>query len=247
MVRWKNFFSRGNLEETLTNFYQHTDLKSAQWVSIAVNKKSIAESLLTKELEIQTRSDAFSLKIAESKDGFFHQLWRNQENHGKGVLQTKSPLLLEYNSLIDTVLEKTIHDFQQKLNRVDNKSFTPTEVSQEDKGLEWLRATFTLLEKAVVESLTNPELFFQAMLFLGNNPKSSHDEIRLIIFNLDIKFEVQGNGLLRVLVYNDKNAEFGSNKKADLSGDYNFRKREMLDELTKLLSTISMGIKIHSL
>ena len=107
-----------------------------------------------------------------------------------------------------------------------------------------MRVSFNMLEKAVVQSLTDPELLFQTMLFMGTNPKSGTDEIRLITFNLDIKFEFLNNNYLRVRIYNDKNEEFGSAKKASLEGDFNFRKREMLDELTRLLSVISSGIKI---
>ncbi|MGZ3788041.1 MAG: hypothetical protein ACXVLQ_05925 [Bacteriovorax sp.] len=211
---------------------------------MAINKKTIAESFLTKELEIQTNSDAFSLKIAETKDGLLHQLWRNGEEQGSGKLPNTSNLIAEFNLLIDSLFEKKIHQYQQKLNRVDLKTFTPTEVSQEDKALEWMKVSFGLLEKAIIQSLTDPELLFQTMLFLGHNPKTSQDEIRVITFNLDIKFEFLPNGLLRVRIYDDKKAEFGSSKKAVLEGDFNFRKREMLDQLTRLISAQSKGIKL---
>ncbi|MGZ3809075.1 MAG: hypothetical protein ACXVCE_13390 [Bacteriovorax sp.] len=211
---------------------------------MAINKKTIAESFLTKELEIQTNSDAFSLKIAETKDGLLHQLWRNGEEQGSEKLPNTSNLIAEFNLLIDSLFEKKIHQYQQKLNRVDLKTFTPTEVSQEDKALEWMKVSFGLLEKAIIQSLTDPELLFQTMLFLGHNPKTSQDEIRVITFNLDIKFEFLPNGLLRVRIYDDKKAEFGSSKKAVLEGDFNFRKREMLDQLTRLISAQSKGIKL---
>jgi hypothetical protein len=64
-----------------------------------------------------------------------------------------------------------------------------------------------------------------------------------VAFNLDIKFEILKNGLLRVKIYNDKDGAFGSIKLASLEGDYKFRNREMLDELTKLISVLAPGIK----
>jgi hypothetical protein len=79
---------------------------------------------------------------------------------------------------------------------------------------------------------------------MGQNPKMSHEEIRLITFNMDIKFEFLSNGLLRVHIYNDKEGVTGSSKKAALEGDFNLRKREMFDELTALISAISSGIKL---
>lgn len=248
MLRFRNYLKkifRKNISEILTSFYQHAGLKDPQWISIACNKKSIAGSLLTKELDLQSTSDAFSLKIAEAEDGLFHHLWKNQAEIGLGVLPpTALGLTQKYNELIDILLEKKIHIYQQKLSRTDSKTFTPNEVTQEDKALEWMRVSFGLLEKAVVQSLTDPELFFQTTLFIGINPNTSREEIRIIAFNLDIKFEFLTNGLLRVHIYDDKNKDFGSSKKAVLKGDFNFRKREMLDELTKLISALSRGIKL---
>ncbi len=234
-----------DIADILTRFYQHTELLEIQWISFAINKNTIANSFLTKELEILTDSDAFSLKIADLKTALNHQLWKNHESEGTSILPYDSTLINDYNILVDNLIEKKIHSYQTKLKNVDStKTFTPSEVTTEDKALEWMRASFTLLEKAVVKSLTDPELLFQTLLFMGVNPKSNQEEIRLITFNLDIKFEFLSNGMLRIHIYNDKNEETRTAKKPSLVGDFNFRKREMLDELTKLLSSIAQGIKI---
>jgi hypothetical protein len=230
-----------------SHFYQHAELYPANWISLAVNKKIIAESFLTKELEILSASDAYSLKIAETANGFQCQLWKNNQSLGKLILPLQSLLIKKYNLLIDSLLEKKVGHFQKMLSHsITTKVFQPTEISQEDKALEWIKASFGLLEKAILQSFTDPELMFQVMLFLGENPKTNTEEIRLIIFNLDTQFTFLKNGNLRVRIYNDKDADFGSSKKAAMEGDFNFRKREMLDELTKLISVISSGLKIIS-
>jgi hypothetical protein len=233
-----------NAPLNLMQFYQHAGLNKARWVAIAVNKKSIADSFLTKELDFQTDSDAYSLKMAETKKGILHQLWKNQESICRVTIEVNSPKILEFNKLSDKLIEEEILYFQKILNAsLDTKTFSALEVSQEDKALEWMRVSFTILEKAIIESLTNPEFLFQALLFFGQNQKTGNHEIRVVAFNLDIKFELQKNNLLRVQIYNDKDAEFGTTKKAVLEGDFNFRKREMLDELTRMLSVLAPGIK----
>jgi hypothetical protein len=247
MFTFLNFLKKSftiQASKPLTQFYQQSALSSPQWVSLAINKNSIAESFLTKELDLLTESDVFSLKMAETKEGILHQLWRNQVSVCKTNIERNTSLLLEFNLLINKLIESEILYFQNQLNQPQvDKIYSPAEISQEEKALEWLRVSFQVLEKAVIESLTNPELLFQSLLFFGINPKTRTHEIRIITFNLDIKFELQNNCSLRVKIYNDKNGEFGSNKKTDLEGDFNFRKREMLDELTRLFSVLSPGIK----
>ena len=143
------------------------------------------------------------------------------------------------------MIEFQFHSFKKIVNVVDPSfEFTTTQVANEDKALEWMRVSFKILERAILESLTNPELLFQTLCFFGINPKTNADEIRIIAFNLDIKFELLANHQIRVRIYNDKEGVLGSSKKAALEGDFSFRKREMLDELIKLVSALSPGIKI---
>ncbi|MDO9182544.1 MAG: hypothetical protein Q7U04_09045 [Bacteriovorax sp.] len=224
-------------------FFQEALESKVQWVSIAINKKSIAGSVLTKELDLRTENNAYSLKLALTNKGIFHHLWKNQESVKKLTLSSDTLLSSQFNRLIDRLIETEIIYFQKALNIAQEKIYSPTEISQEEKALEWIKVSFRFLEKAVIESLTNPELFFQTLLFFGINPKSQNREFRIICFNLDIQFELLENNNLRIKIYNDKNGEFGSNKKTDLQGDFSFRKREILDELTTLLSVMATGIK----
>ncbi len=240
MLNYLKKIFKKNIDEELTQFYQHAGLEDFPWISIAINNRTLANSLLTKELELQSSSNAFSLKIADTKSGHLHQLWKNQRELAHGFSNQKK----EFNQLIDNLIEKRITFFQEKLSHNDSKTFTPNEVTTEDKGLEWIKVSFKILEKAIIQSLTDPNLLFQTLLFIGKNPKTSQEEIRLITFNLDIKFEFLNNGLLRIRVYDDKDKNLGSSKKASLEGDFNFRKREMFDELIKLISLLSQGIKL---
>lgn len=236
-------FSR-NIRETMEQFYQHAGLENPQWVSVTANKKSFEGSLLSRELEIRTPHDASLARFALNDNGGTAELWKNQTSLARGSYQENDSTASGFNTLIDQLIEKKIHQYQRKLQVLDNKTFTAGEVSTEDKALEWMKVSFMMLEKAVIQSLTDPGLLFQALFFMGTNPKSGVEEMRLIVFNLDIKFEFLDNNLLRVRIYNDKNEEFGTAKKASLEGDFNYRKREMFDEFIRLLSAVSTGLKI---
>ena len=239
---------KNNVIHDLDQFFQHAGQKKPLWVSIAINKRSIANSILTKELDLLTEKDVFSLKIADSKNGLFHQLWKNHEPISEFTIAQNSPdqtkMTSHFNHLIDKHIDSEIKFFQKELNNINNDIiFTKEEIALEEKALEWMKASFKVLEKAVIESLTNPDLLFQTLLFFGINPKTQKHEVRIILFNLDIIFELHENTSIRIKIFNDKNNKFGSNKKADLEGDFKLRKREMLDELTKIISVISPGIK----
>lgn len=236
-------FFHQNIAQMIVPFYHQLGL-DAQWISLAVNKTNFEGSLLTRELQVHSKSDAYMLRLALTDKGTHAQIWQNQLSLGSGFTTKEDHSAEGLNSLLDQLIEKKIHTYQRKLQNLDNKTFTSTEVTTEEKALEWIRTSFMILEKAVVQSLTDPELLFQTLLFIGTNPKTGLEEVRLITFNLDIKYEFLPNNLLRIRIYNDKNEEFGSAKKASLEGDFNYRKREMLDELTRLLSVISAGIKI---
>lgn len=247
MFSFLNFLKKifnNHSPKALVQFYQHAGHVPALWVSLAINKKSIANSFLTKELDLLTGSDSFSLKMAETKEGIRQHLWRNQQSLCQSNAELMSPFLLEFNQLVDKLIETEILYFQSFLNQAgQEKILSPSEIAQEEKALEWIRVSFQVLGKAIIESLTNPDFLFQTLIFFGVNQKTATHEIRVITFNLDIKFELLDSGALRVRIYNDKGAESQGPKKAALEGDFNFRKREMLDELTRLVSLLSTGIK----
>ena len=229
----------------LEEFYQSPLLKKSKWVSLAINKKSLAGSILTKELDIHTENEIFSLKVAETKKGYLHKLWKNQHLKGKKLITSQSPFLNEYNRLIDYKINNEIKYFQNEL--IKDTTTNPSsnaDISQNEKGLEWMRVSFKILEKAILETLTNSQFLFQATLFLGENPKTKNREIRLIIFNLDVQFILLKYGFLRVKIFNDKEGVFGNSKKAALEGDFNFRKKEMLDQLIQLIAISSSGLKL---
>ena len=239
----KTFFANKTFKK-LTYFYNNPELLESTWHSLAINKMKDQKHPLSKELSLTTKNIFFDLKIIESKNTFQHLIYKNQQSFCEVNLEKDSSSLLEFNSLFDKLITQYLKTYCSILNNnFQQETYKTDQIQNEEKALEWLKVSFSILEKAIVESLTNPDLLFQTLLFFGKNPKTLNDEIRLITFNLDIKFEILNTNRLRIVVYNDKFHELGHEKKPSLSGDFHFRAKEMVDELIKLISAHANGIK----
>ena len=239
----KSLFSNKSLHK-LTDFYKTPELLESTWHSVAINKKPDQTHLFSKELSLATKKNLFDLKIIENNNSFRHLIYKNQHPLCEVSLFKNDSPLLEFNLLFDRLINQYLQFFCAHLNHnFKTETYSPEQKLNEEKALEWIKVSFTILEKAIIESLTNPNLLFQTLLFFGKNPKTLNDEIRLITFNLDIKFEILPNNRLRIMIYNDKNHEFGHEKKPSLTGDFHFRAKEMVDELIKLISAHANGIK----
>lgn len=234
----------------LESFYldqsQADKMATYSWMALAVNQRTISESLLTKELVLtpmdSSNDTGISFQLAEVKRGLVEHVYAGPKKIFSGEitqdLEVKNARVL-FNNLFDRFLEREIKHFTEKMNQSE---FSPRQLEAEEKALEWMRVSFEILTKAVLESLTNPEFLFQSTLFAGINPKSKMHEIRLMSFNLDMTFLLLDDHNLRVLIYNKKPGENEELLKPALTGDYSFRKREIFDQFINLLSVISKGM-----
>ena len=220
-------------------------LSSYTWMALAINQRSIAGSLITKELvltPLDTKKNGVSFQLAEIKSGLVHHGFNSSKKIVSGEIknstQAKDTRIL-FNNLLDKLIEREIKFFTEEMNK---GQFSPRQIENEEKALEWVRVSFEILTKAVLESLVNPEYLFQTTFFAGINPKSQRREIRLITFNLDMTFLLLEDNNLRVLIYNIKPGETVDNLQPALTGDYSFRKREIFDQFINLLSAISKGM-----
>lgn len=233
----------------LESFYlaqNHSEkLNSYPWMALAINQRSISGSILTKELvltPIVATNPGVSFQLAELETGLVHHVYDASKKvftgEIKNELEIKNARVL-FNNILDALIEREIKYFTEHMNK---STFSPRQMENEEKALEWTRVTFEILTKAVLESLTNPEYLFQTTFFAGINPKSGKHEMRLISFNLDMTFLMLEDNNLRVLIYNIKPGEKAENLKPALTGDYSYRKREIFDQFINLLSAISKGM-----
>jgi hypothetical protein len=244
-----DFFKKNSFAQLESFYLEQNHLEKLNfypWMALAINQRSIAQSLLTKELVLTPENSAtpgISLQLAEVESGLVHHVFYGKKKiysgEMKDELEIKNTKVL-FNNLLDGVIEREIKFFTERMNRSE---FSPRQLEAEEKALEWLRVSFEVLTKAMLKSLTNPEFLFQLTMFAGVNPKTKMHEIRMMAFNLDMTFLLLEDGNLRVIIYNKKPGENLADLKPALSGDYSFRKREMFDQFIKLLSVGAKGMQ----
>lgn len=238
-------FLKKSGHQELDAFYRTLVLSNYSWMAFAVNQRTLKGSLLTKELALSGDSrEAFSWQIAEEKTGHFHRVRSGKKTIFNELVQ--DPVNQEknrdtFNKLLDQLIEYHLNTFKTEFEKG-----TPTlrQLEAEEKALEWIRVSFDVLKRAVIESLTNPDFLFQTSFFAGTNPQTKKQEIRLITFNLDMTFILLPDHNLRVLIYNKKPHLSPEELKPALMGDYSVRRREILDQLTSLLAVLSRGFHL---
>ncbi len=242
-----NLFKKNSFAQ-LESFYLEEGhahaLEQTRWMALAINQRSLAGSVLTKELVLTPKEGAsgISLQLAEVKSGLVHHVYHGKKSIYSSEMRDEAEIKntrVLFNNLLDALIQKEIKHFAEAMNKSE---FNSLQKEAEEKALEWIRVSFEILTKAIIESLTNPDYLFQTKLFMGVNPTTSKHEIRLITFNLDMTLILLDDHNLRVLIYNVKPSEEIKNLKPALSGDYSLRKREMFDHFIKLLSTLSKGM-----
>ena len=244
-------FKKNSFAQLESFYLEQTQLQSLEnypWMALAINERMLAGSMLTKELVLTSKDEAtkgLSLQMAEVPEGVVHHVFHgkktiysaqmNQSSNESEIINTRTL----FNNLVDASIKKEITHFMEMMNKSE---FNPRQLEAEEKALEWIKVSFEVLTKAIIESLTNPDYLFQTKIFMGVNPKTSRHEIRIITFNLDMTLLLLDDFNLRVLIYNIKPNENIQNLKPALSGDYSFRKREIFDQVITLISVISKGI-----
>ncbi len=240
----KNSFAK--LESFYIAHNQKETLQKYPWMALAINQRTLSGSLLTKELVLNTSEKnsktGVSFQLAELKTGIAQYVFEASKTIYSGEMKNEMEIQntrVLFNNILDTFIESEIKVFTQAMNESD---FNSNQREAEEKSLEWMRVSFEMLTKAVLESLTNPDYLFQTTFFAGVNPKTGMHEMRLITFNLDMTFLLLADKNLRIIIYNKKSGENAENIKPALTGDYSFRKREMFDQFINLLSAISRGM-----
>lgn len=233
----ESFYIAHNHNETLSKY---------PWMALAINQRTLSGSMLTKEL-VLTPTDlkvtpGVSLQLAEIEGGLAHHVFLGSKSIYSGEMKNEMEILntrVLFNNILDSFIENEIKTFTKTMNESE---FSPRQLEAEEKALEWMRVSFEMLTKAVLESLTNPEYLFQTTFFAGVNPKTGMHEMRLIAFNLDMTFLLLNDKNLRIMIYNQKPGEKLEDLKPALTGDYSYRKREMFDQFINLLSALSKGM-----
>lgn len=241
-------FLKKDQTENIHQFFSevHTALEthSINWMALAINDRMIKDSLLTKELVFYTKDNhvknSFSVQLADKNNALYTKLNKGQNTLVETEIEAEKNIKKQLKHLVESYMLEQFEFFKTQMN---NSEFSPLQIENEEKALEWIRVSFEVLKKGIIESVTNPEFLFQAKIFAGINPQTKEREIRIINFNLDMTLILLSNNNLRVIIYNRKPGISSKDLKPSLIGDYSFRKREIFDHIIDLFSLIIKPIE----
>lgn len=233
-----------NINHFFTGIQNAVETNSVNWMALAINDRMIKESLLTKELVFYTKDNhlknSFSLQLAEKNNSTYTKLIKGTTTMVEHEIQDSRNTKRQVKHLIESFM---LHQFEIFKIHMNNSEFSPLQIENEEKALEWIRVSFEVLKKGIIESVTNSEFLFQAKIFAGINPQTKEREIRIINFNLDMTLILLSNNNLRVIIYNRKPGIEQKDLKPSLIGDYSFRKREIFDHIIDLFSLLIKPIE----
>lgn len=109
---------------------------------------------------------------------------------------------------------------------------TTGDLQNESRGLQWLQTSFRVLTGALESCQTNPDRLVTAYL------KMTAESLAIQCFNLEITAVFRAEGVLSVVVFDDKNLGPGSAKAPALEADFVALKPAVLDEFIKLAALI---------
>jgi hypothetical protein len=225
-----------NKIENLINFYRDFKIVDDSWCLFNVNKNYISSSPITREIDFLENNQIKQLKIGLHTSKIYQQASLNQKIFYQNEIILNSELKLNFNSLIDEIINHEITYFTKNLNNL--AAFNTQNIEIEEKALEWLRVSLKVLTEAIEKEKKSQDTSPAYSFYLGLNPKTNLHEIRIAIFNLDIQLNLLNDSNLRVIIYNDQNNPFGTSKKPALMGDYSLRKREMFNHIIELLKIL---------
>lgn len=233
-----------NINQFFTELHDVVETNSANWMALAINDRMIKESLLTKELVFYTKDNhvkkSFSLQLADKNQALYTKLIKGTTTLVESDIEVERNVKRQVKHLVENYMLKQFDFFKTQMN---NSEFSPLQLENEEKALEWIRVSFEVLKKGIIESITNSEFLFQAKIFAGINPQTKEREIRIINFNLDMTLVLLSNNNLRVIIYNRKPGVPQKDLKPSLIGDYSFRKREIFDHIIDLFSLLIKPIE----
>ena len=237
MLQFLNLFKipfvKSDIHQAET-IYKSLESSPAIWTMVEVNSIKDGKPSLFKSLDAQTINEKLNFRVQLFDNKNHHEIWKNNRIFFSCSNKTNHNLDQLFNHLIDQIITNEIKNFQGVLDQSikllpENNSEEPSE----DKALEWIKVSFIVLEKAIVESFTKDELLFIIKMYIGINPRTNLHEMRILLFNLDITFTLSEKGLLDIVIFDDKNEQSFSSSVPALRATMLKRSRECLDQLTK--------------
>lgn len=216
-----------NKKINYTNFLDDINFDESNF-SLSINKDPYKNSTLNRIITVEGNTTRSLISILDNEKTFL-------------INETPRDMNInEFNFLIDEILKNIIEI------AIKNNTLIPLVESNhenENKGLEWLKVSFTVLKKALNEIPKNPDYIFQGRIFWRNGEYKS---LRIQCLSLDILLEFHEDHRLRVRVWNYKDGVKSSKDKEDFIADFAHLKGPVMDEIIHLFSEIRPYCLINS-
>lgn len=226
---WRIFFSPGP-EKILSPEL----LDSTEQMQVSINTRAYEQFLPNVTLELIGKKNLTLSFGFNGKEGRW-DVWENG-NWGGGKFGSANPKMFSPLWLFTHLCLK--ESFAPlKVNSLSPVSGqTSASLQEESRGLQWIQTSFRVLEAALQNCGKN----FDQMIVAGF--KASHNSLSLQIFNLDINVIFNIDGIMSVIIFDDKNHGQGSAKTPSLEVGFATLKPAVLDELIKIVAlTLSMS------
>lgn len=153
----------------------------------------------------------------------------------------------EYPALMNLALHSTIKialEKHQEFMLSPVSGATTQDYQNEFKALQWVQASFGMVERALASMKERKDLILTGAFFSGIEPETGNLVLRIIIFNLDIFYYLSDDNTLRVIIFDDKNHGVGESKGPSFQQIIKVTKPQFYDEIVKLVHRIAMAGEI---
>ncbi len=202
------------------------------WFFFALNQGELERP----NLVTQNRSKNEELKIQWSSQNSFMRidLFANEHIFGRLLNKESAQTYFFYTHLS---LKHSL-DQLKSLSLENAGGVTAFDLTQEGRAIEWLRVSLKVLKDALESCKGDESKVVKAMLFVGKEASESRPLFRAIIFNLDITCVFDPQGVMGLVVFDDKNRAQGTSQKPALEASFKGLKPAVLDELITLSAAL---------
>lgn len=222
---WRAFFP-----PTPESLLKSADLGRLKFLSLSLSSHAYEEFLPNVQLELE-EAKHWSLKFGLQRKLARWDLWENREWSAGKLVPSKAGQFASLWLFSHASVNEAFAPLKERsLTPVLGQ--TATSLQSEGRGLQWLQATFKVLEGALASCKKNPDQLVIAQF------QFDAGKLRLQCFNLDLTVVFRDDQSMAVVVFDDKNHGAGSAQTPSLEAEFATLKPAVLDELIKISAAI---------
>jgi hypothetical protein len=207
-----------------------------RFISLSINKNITDSITMNRIIQLEDKEGCLSQSVLFKEKGE-----TNFKYYKKNKLISFSKL--ENNTINQNYVHKLTELFDFSIKKSQELLRKPSEVtsdiSNESKGLEWIKVSLVVLKSAINKSIDDPELTFDGQFFYGQRRNEDHTQLRVQCLSLDFLLDFYNDGRLRVTVWNYRDLEPDSKSDPAFIAEFVKVKQHVFDEFIQLLVLMS--------